>query len=68
MADLAGIVGAMRLSGVVITALSVAGIYWLARPLLGAGPAFLGARAYWPPIPFLWPIHALSTAMPPPPG
>lgn len=43
MADLAAVIGYVRLSPVIITALSVAGVYWLARPLLGAGAALLGA-------------------------
>jgi hypothetical protein len=43
MQNLAGIVGAMRLSQVVLTSLCVAGIYGLARPLLGHRAALLGA-------------------------
>lgn len=43
LANLPGIIGAMRLSPVVITALGVAGVYWLARPLLGNSAALLGA-------------------------
>ena len=43
MTHLAEIVGLMRLSTVVITSLTVVGIYWLAQPLLGQGPALLGA-------------------------
>jgi hypothetical protein len=43
MADLAATIGYVRLSPAIITALTVAGIYWLARPLLGEGAALLGA-------------------------
>ncbi|MCB0192872.1 MAG: glycosyltransferase family 39 protein [Anaerolineae bacterium] len=43
MENLAGIVGPMRLSPVIITALTVVGVYGLARPLLGNGAALLGA-------------------------
>lgn len=42
LADLPGLVGSMRLSGVLITALAVPGIYLLARPLLGNAVAVLG--------------------------
>ncbi len=43
MENLPDLIGAMRLSGVAITSLSVAGIYLLARPLIGNWSAFLGA-------------------------
>jgi 4-amino-4-deoxy-L-arabinose transferase-like glycosyltransferase len=43
MQNLAGVVGAMRLAPVVMTSLSIAGIYGLARPLLGWRAALLGA-------------------------
>ncbi len=43
MANLPGLIGAMRLSPVIITALGVAGVFWLARPLLGNGAALIGA-------------------------
>jgi 4-amino-4-deoxy-L-arabinose transferase-like glycosyltransferase len=41
--NLANVIGPMRLSPVIITSLTVAGIYWLARPLLGNWSALLGA-------------------------
>ncbi len=43
LADVAGLVGALRLSGVVITALMIPAAYWLARRRLGHAPALLGA-------------------------
>lgn len=43
MADLAGLVGAMRLSGAVLTSLCVAGVFWLSRPLFGERVALLAA-------------------------
>lgn len=43
MANLPGLIGAMRLSPVIITALGVAGVFWLARPLLGDVAALIGA-------------------------
>ncbi len=43
VADLAQMIGPMRLSGVIITSLSVAGVYGLARPLTGDLAAGLGA-------------------------
>lgn len=43
VAELAQMVGPMRLSPVIITSLAVAGMYWLARPLVGHWPALLGA-------------------------
>lgn len=41
--NIAAAIGPMRLSPVIITSLIVAGIYWLARPLLGHRSALLGA-------------------------
>jgi hypothetical protein len=43
MSDLAATIGSMRLSPVILTALATAGVYWLARPIVGGWPAFLGA-------------------------
>ncbi|MCB0209115.1 MAG: glycosyltransferase family 39 protein [Anaerolineae bacterium] len=43
MADISALIGLMRLSPVIITALGVGGLYWLARPLLGEWPAILAA-------------------------
>jgi hypothetical protein len=43
MADMAASIGYIRLSPALITALTVAGIYGFARPLLGVGAALLGA-------------------------
>lgn len=43
LADISAIIGLMRLSPVIITSLGIAGVYWLARPLLGEWEALLGA-------------------------
>jgi len=43
MEYLAQSVGAMRLSGVVLTSLAVPFVYWLGKPLLGKWPALLAA-------------------------
>ncbi len=43
LSDLAGLSGAMRLSGVFITSLTIPALYWLTRRLLGNAPALIGA-------------------------
>ena len=43
LADLPGMVGSMRLSGALITAAAIVGIYVLARPLLGQRASLLGS-------------------------
>ena len=46
MADMAAIVGYLRLSTIIITSLSTAALYWLARPFVGHYSAALGAALF----------------------